>query len=152
MKQVFQVGEGFKVPDGTFVHSALDPRSAATNRVSGIDNLSLAIGVIPPGVSSAIHLHPIVTQATWVLSGALTVKMKDAHLNAPYELQLSPEQSALTLPGTFFQLQNRSSQECRVLYVVTPAFIFEVDPDGKVLYNDALVLQESWQELAKARQ
>jgi hypothetical protein len=31
MKQVFQVGEGFKVPDGTFVHSALDPRSAATN-------------------------------------------------------------------------------------------------------------------------
>jgi hypothetical protein len=149
MKSIFTAGEGFLAPDGTIVYSVLDP--AALRRVSGewMEELSIALGEIPPHTSSKIHVHPVVTQATWLLSGELILRMKDDRASAPYTLELSPERAVVTQPGTFFQLVNQTSQACRVLYFVTPAFIFEVDAAGEVIYNDALVVQHDWDDLAE---
>lgn len=150
MNRIFTASEGFVVPDGTIVHSVLD--AAALGREAGewAEAMSLAVGCIPPHTASKIHLHPVVTQATWVISGRLTVTMKDSASDAPYALDLVAEQAALALPGTFFQLINRSDVECRVLYIVVPAFVYEVGAGGEVLYNDALVFDLSWDELAAA--
>lgn len=150
MKHVFSVRQGFPVPDGTIVHPMLDPYTVSGLRERHDDSLSLAVGHVPPRTSSRIHVHPLVTQVTWLLSGRLIVKMKDAAEATPYALQLAPEQAALTRPGTFFQLVNSTDRACRVLYIVAPAFLFQCDDDGSVLYNDAVVLEQDWDELAAA--
>jgi mannose-6-phosphate isomerase-like protein (cupin superfamily) len=148
MKKVFCAGDGFKVPDGTIVHSIIDPRIASQYKSEWVDELSIALGRIPPKTTSKIHAHPLVTQVTLVLSGGLTVKMKDGKADKPYAIDLAKEQSAVTRPGTFFQLINSGDEECRVLYIVSPAFIFECDERGNVIYNDAIVLDEDWIELS----
>jgi len=113
-----------------------------------VDNLSLAQGEIPPSTASRIHFHPVVSQLTWVLAGELTVKMKEAALDAPYTLELREREAVLTQAGTFFQLINRGSITCQTLYFVAPAFFFETDENGNAIYNDAVVLDQSWEELA----
>lgn len=148
MKKIFNVGEGFEVPDGTVIHSVVDPRSAGLEGSTWVDEASLAVGVVPAGTTSKIHVHPFVTQITWVLSNQLSVKMKDPQSDAPYTLTLIPEQTVVTQPGTFFQLMNTWSKPARVLYIVTPAFLFEADESG-VKYNDAFVLDETWEDLEK---
>ena len=51
-------------------------------------------------------------------------------------------------PGTFLQLLNRTAVPCRTLYVVGPAYVFDVDECGVVRYDDAVTLDESWEALA----
>lgn len=148
MEKIFNVGQGFEVPDGTVVSSVLDPRLANLEGSAWVDEVSLAVGVIPAGVTSKIHVHPLVVQVTWVLSGQLCVKMKDSKSEEPYTLDLTKEQAALTQAGTFFQLINKWKEPARVLYIVAPAFLFEADAKG-VKYNDALVLDETWEHLEK---
>lgn len=116
-----------------------------------VGELSLALGEIPPNTVSKIHIHPVVSQLTWVVSGELTIKMKDPSDNAPYILDLKAEESVFTEAGTFFQLINNSSESCRVLYVVSPAFLFEINKDGVVSYNDAIVLDEGWDTLPEIK-
>ena len=151
MNKIFSAGEGFPVPDGTVVHSVLYPAALSRGTGEWVEDVSLALGHIPPHTISKIHLHPVVGQVTWVLSGELTVKMKDPRADVPYTLDVSGEQAVITRPGTFFQLVNRSDADCRVLYIVTPAFVFETDAGGKVVYNDALVLDHEWDDLAAMR-
>lgn len=150
MNRIFMAGEGFTVPDGTVVYSLLDPAALGQGAGEWAEGVSLALGHIPPHTTSKIHLHPVVTQVTWVISGQLTVMMKDPTAVAPYALDLAAEQAAMTLPGTFFQLVNHSGADCRVLYIVTPAFLFETDASGQALYNDALVFDSDWADLAAA--
>jgi mannose-6-phosphate isomerase-like protein (cupin superfamily) len=141
MNHIFRLGEAFLVPDGTLVREVL----AGPHDV----NLSVAAGEIPPHTQSKIHLHPCVTQVTWVLSGALTVRMKVASASdSDFTLRLAPDESVVSRPGTFFQLINDGDALCRVLYIVQPAFLFVVDPTGRVVYNDAIVLDEDWSTLA----
>lgn len=141
MNRVFRLSPAFRVPDGTLVRTGLaDP---------AVD-LSIAGGEIEPHTVSKIDLHPLVTQVTWVRSGALTVRMKDAAAPAAYVLTLGPDESVVTGPGTFFQLVNDSGAPCRVLYIVQPAFLFVADPTGRVVYNDAVVFDEDWAALAAA--
>ena len=148
MNRIFSAGEGFPVPDGTIVHSVLDPAALSRSTGEWMEDISIAVGHIAPHTTSKIHLHAVVNQVTWVLSGELTVKMKDPRADVPYTLDVSGEQAVITRPGTFFQLVNRSDADCRVLYIVTPAFVFETDAGGKVVYNDALVLDHEWDDLA----
>ncbi len=148
MEKIFGVGEGIAVPDGTIIHSILDPRIASQGMVPWIDDVSFTFGRIPPGVTSKIHLHPVIKQLTWILSGRLTIKMKDPTSETAYALELSENQMSLTEAGTFFQMINTNDEECRVLYVNAPGFIFELAKDGSVLYNDALVLDQNWDELS----
>jgi len=148
MNKVFSPGEGFPVPDGTVVHSVLEPAALSRGTGEPAEELSVAVGHLPPGTTSKIHIHPVVTQVTWVLSGELTVTMKDPAAGAPYTLEIPAEHAVLTRPGTFFQIANPTAADCRVLYIVAPAFVFATDADGEVVYNDALVLEHGWDELA----
>tara|TARA_B100000029_G_C17369515_1_gene885597 strand:- start:122 stop:655 length:534 start_codon:yes stop_codon:yes gene_type:complete len=147
MKHVFSKGEGLTVPDGTVVRSVLDSLVTQRAELSPIEDVSLAVGQIPPHTASRIHLHPVVTQVTWVISGNLKVKMKEAAVETPYELELQEQEAVVTNPYTFFQLINDSATPCETLYVVTPTFLFETDEAGQVIYNDAIVLEETWEEL-----
>ena len=148
MKKIFSAGDGFPVPDGTIVHSILDPRLASQGGAAWVDEISMAMGEIPAHTTSKIHVHPVITQVTYVLSGALTIVMKDATVGEPYRLPLAPNETVVTQPGTFFQLVNDQSVACRVLYITTPAFVFDADANGTVRYNDAMVLEEDWETLA----
>ncbi len=149
MKQIFSMGEGFPVPDGTIVCPAIDVSPVSRAAGQWTDAMSIAGGEILPGVTSKIHVHPVVTQVTWVLAGRLTIRMKDARSSEAYELPLQPNQSVWTEPGTFFQLINPHREPCRVLYIVTPAFVFEMNASGEVIYNDAVILDADWLALAK---
>ena len=151
MRNVLTIGAGFQVPDGTTVRSILDPQSSLREGKAVIDDFSLALGEIPPLTVSRIHLHPIVTQLTWVVKGQLTVKMKEPVCDTPYTLELNAGEGALTRPDTFFQLFNSGSVPCQALYFVTPAFIFETDEKGLLVYSDAIVFEESWRELAECK-
>jgi hypothetical protein len=61
-------------------------------------------------------------------------------------------QATLVRRGAFLQLVNESDSPCRTLYVVGPAYVFEPDetkPNGPPRYDDAIALDETWEELAE---
>jgi hypothetical protein len=62
--------------------------------------------------------------------------------------RLAEHQAALVRPGAFLQLINHSTFPCRALYIVGPAYVFDVDDQGKPLFDDAITLDETWDELA----
>src|SRR5262249_42476998 len=66
----------------------------------------------------------------------------------PYLLRLAPAQAALTEPAVFFQLINETTAPCEVLYIVSPAYTFQKNRNGHIIYDDSLVLEEDWEELA----
>ena len=148
MRHIFKIGEAIEVPDGTVVQSSVAPSQFGLDGLPMMDQVSVAQGNLSPGICSNIHVHPIVQQVTWVLSGTLTVKMKDAENEHPYELEVVEQQAVVTHAGTLFQLLNQSENHCQTLYIVAPAFVFETDASGDVIYNDALVLNEGWDQLA----
>ncbi|MCA9046261.1 MAG: cupin domain-containing protein, partial [Planctomycetaceae bacterium] len=126
---------------------AIGPAVFAAQGLPLQEGLSVAQANLPPGVTSLIHVHPVVSQFTWVLEGELTVTMKDASSETPYTQTISASEGVQTNPGTFFQLQNQGKTTCQALYIVTPAFVFETDETGQVRYNDAIVLPWTWDEL-----
>ncbi len=113
-----------------------------------LDDFSLALGEIEPHHHSKIHIIPLVTQVTFVLGGHLEVWMKDPDGSGPYSLQITAEQAVLTRPGTFLQFRNHTHDSCRVLYIVSPAYVF-LKEKGELIYDDSVVLEEDWEELGK---
>jgi mannose-6-phosphate isomerase-like protein (cupin superfamily) len=150
MNRVFSIKNPIRVPDGTIVYPFLNPKDSTSELPWDlIDDFSISAGEIEARVKSKIHVMPLVTQVTFVLSGSLEVRMKDPGGDACYALQLGPEQAVITRPGTFFQLINHTNEPCRVLYIVSPAYLFELDASGNVVYDDSIVLDEDWDELAR---
>lgn len=148
-RDVFQAGNGFKVPDETYVFPFLNSNDVNSGLAPGLlDDFSLAIGEIDAGNASKIHVHPVVTHVTMVLDGRLDVRRRDETTAEPYTVQLAQHQAALARPGVFQQLINVGRFPCRTLYVVGPAYVFDADDQGEVLYDDAVTLEESWDELA----
>jgi hypothetical protein len=148
--RVFQATTGFRVPDTTFVFPFLNSNDLKSGLPPGLlDAFSLAVGEIQPNSASKIHVHPLVTQVTMVLDGRLEVRIRDDSTPEPYTVQLVEYQAALTRPGAFLQLINGSAFPCRTLYVVGPAYAFVVDDQGRPTYDDAISLDESWDELAE---
>lgn len=150
MNRIFQIPAPHRVPDGTLVSPFLNSR----DNTSGLpfellEGFSLAAGTIEPEAQSRIHVMPFVTQVTFVRRGALTVWMKAAGDDQPYVLTLNPDEAVVTEPGTFLQLVNVSDQACEALYIVSPAYVFEFS-DGRVVYDDSVVLDETWEQLAAA--
>jgi hypothetical protein len=148
----FKATTGFDVRDGTRVFPFLNSNDAKSGLPPGLlDDFSLAIGEIAPSSSSKIHVHPLVTQVTIVLDGRLTVRIRDlpagTESSSPYVLFLAQHQAALVRPGSFLQLVNESLVPCRTLYIVGPAYAFAVDEHGEPVYDDAIALEESWEEL-----
>ncbi len=135
MNRVFRIGAAARVPDGTLVSPLVG--------AGDLDALTLAVGDIEPGRRSAIHVHPLLTQITLVMTGSLEVVMKDPAAGAPYTLPLAPGEAAVTEPGTFFQLHNGGGHPCRVLYLCSPGFMADE------AYSDAVVLGHDWAALER---
>lgn len=139
MRRVFSAGSGFVVADGTRVLPLLELLDEG-----GGTTISLALGEVGPGVTSRIHVHPIVAQVTLVLAGTITATMKDASEPAPYTLEVGESSAVLTPPGTLLQLANPTARLARVLYVVTPAWV------GDAEYDDAVVLEGDFADLERS--
>lgn len=150
MNQIFTIPPPFQVPDGTLVSPFLNSKDCMSGLPFNLlDGASLSMGTIKPHSKSKIHIMPHVTQITYVMRGNLEVQMKGQKDVSPYHLSLGSKQAVITEPGAFFQLINNTARKCTVLYVVTPAYLFEMGND-KVVYDDSLVLDESWDDLQVA--
>ena len=149
MNRVFSITTPFRVPDGTWVSPFLNAKDSQSDLPFDLlDGFGIAAGMIDPNSRSKIHVMPFVTQVTFVRSGSLAVRMKGPDDAEPYSLRLAAAQAVLTEPGVFFQLINESSEPCEVLYIVSPAYVFEMSVEGAVLYDNAVVLDEGWEDLA----
>lgn len=150
MDRIFSIAPPFRVPDGTWVSPFLNAKDSESDLPFDLlDGFSLAAGMIEPNSTSSIHIMPFVTQVTFVRSGRLTVKMKGPQDTKPYQLNLEPEQAVLTEPNTYFQLINERQEPCKVLYIVSPAYTFELS-DSHVLYDDSVIIDKDWHELEQA--
>ena len=150
MDHVFRIENGFIVPDDTKVFPFLNPRDSESHLPWDLaGDVSLAVGEIAPHSQSKIHIHPLVTLITWVVSGALQIKMKDPENPDPYIVTLEAQQAALTKPQTFLQHINATDLLCRVLYIVSPAYVFLMEANGTVVYDEAVVVDRDWEELAQ---
>ena len=90
---------------------------------------------------------PLITQVTFVLSGSLEVTTKDLQDENPTVDILEPKQAILTKPGSLVQFRNVGNDPCQVLYIVSPAYLFEMDENGAVIYDDSFIVQENWDQL-----
>lgn len=126
-------------PDGTEVDAFLNPADARTARLPGMpDEFGLAAGRIGPGVTSAIHVHPVVTQVTYVVAGALTVRMRESEGLAPRTCVVGPGEAFVAEPGMPLQFANRTETAVHVLYVTSPAYV----TSGSDGYEDAVLLDD----------
>ncbi len=149
MKRVFRPGNFFTVPDGTQVSAFLN---ATDSTIAGIpsdvlEGMSIAAGRIAPGARSKIHAHPAVTQVTYVVSGDLTVKMQEASEAQPYLLEVAAGSAVVSEPGALLQLCNETERSVELLYIVAPSYVLEVDADGRVVYDDSILVAEDWSAL-----
>jgi hypothetical protein len=148
MNHVYRPAGFFPLPDGTRVAPVLNPWDANARGLppAALPGASVAVGEIPGGGSSKPHLHPIVSQVTWVLHGALRVRMKGVGDAKAYELNVAAGAGVLTEPMTFLQLVNEDpGRVAYVLYIVTPAYIHLPGEGG---YEDAVVFEQTWEQLA----
>jgi mannose-6-phosphate isomerase-like protein (cupin superfamily) len=149
----FRAADFFKVPDETHVSPFMNATDSMQQRLpwGALGDMSLAAGRIEPGVSSGIHVHPVVAQITYLLAGQLAVLMKGKGDKKPYERELVAGDAVLTEPGTLFQLHNRHEGiTAEVLYIVSPSYVFEAE-GKKVVYNDAVIVAKNWSEAEKTR-
>lgn len=139
LNRVFRPGGFVPAPDGTEVDAFLNPADARTARLPGMpEGLGLAAGRIGPGVTSAIHVHPVVTQVTYVVAGELTVRMRESEGVAPLECALGPGEAVVAEPGMPIQFANRTEAAVHVLYVTSPAYV----SSGNGEYDDAILLDD----------
>lgn len=145
---VFSIDHWIQVTDGTSVAPFFNPKDCTSKLPWDlVEHLSIAAGEIE--TESTIQTLPLVTQITYVLSGTLEVVIKTADQTEPVRLAVEANQAVLMKPGSLFQFKNTGDKACRVLYIVSPAYLFEMDASGGVLYDDAFIVTESWDELRK---
>jgi hypothetical protein len=128
------------VPDGTLLANLFN--------LGG--GMSVAAGIIPPRMSSRIHVIPFVSQLTLVRRGRLVVRMRGRRDRKPYSLELAAGEAAFTERGTLLQLENDGTRACHVLYIVTPAYSFAVGK-RRVIYDDAVLAPDWSYELSSER-
>jgi mannose-6-phosphate isomerase-like protein (cupin superfamily) len=151
MNRIFRPRGFLKVPDGTEVSAVLNATDSSQSDVpwGALGNMSIAAGRIEPGTASAIRVHAVVTQVTYVVSGTLSVRMQDEGDDQPYELHLAPGDAVLATPLTLFQIQNRGNSVAEVLYLVSPPYVSEMMGQD-VAYDDAVILGTTWKSPATA--
>lgn len=143
LNRIFRRGKGAIVPDGTRVYPYLNPLDSTSGLPAGLfGGASVALGVIRSRQRSRIQMHPLVTVIFWVVSGRLRIQLKD------HVLKLGPENGAVALPGTYLQLINPGARQCRVLYIVSPPYVF-LKRKRKVVYDDAMVFGYEWDRLPR---
>ena len=138
MKTVFKPGGFVAARDGTEIDPFLNPMdAAAAEELPGMSNrVSAAAGRLRPGVASAIHMHPIVTQITYVVAGCLTVKAVERGQTNPHEFAVEAGAAVVTLAGDPVQFRNDTRADVTVLYIVAPAYVSDDDYDDAVPLDD----------------
>lgn len=149
MNRIFRPRGHVTASDGTDVSAFLNATDSSQGEVpwGALGQMSIASGRIGPRVHASVHVHPVVTQVTYVVSGELSVRMKDASAAEPYDLALQRGEAVVVEPRTLFQLRNDSDAAAEVLYLVSPSYVFELER-GAVRYDDAIVVAETWEALA----
>lgn len=148
MKQIFEPKDFFTIPDNTLIAPFLNSKDSTSNLPFDlIDGFSAALGLVKQQTESLIHFHPHVVQVNYIISGKVNLKMKGTTDSYPYEIELKQGQAAIVQKNEFFQLKNPFAEDCQILYLVSPAYLFELSKSGEVIYDDAIVLNENWQEL-----
>jgi hypothetical protein len=148
MDRVFAAQGYVTVPDGTDVCAFLNATDLTQDVPWGaLGDLSIAAGRIGAGRESWVHMHPVVTVVTYLIQGRLTIRMKEPEAEGYYELSLTSRQAAVAEPGTLVQLRNQEDVDAEVLYIASPSYVFEVEGD-RVLYDDAVLVAESWEDVA----
>ena len=144
LSRVFRPGAFVPAPDGTEVDPFLNPADdAGAGPLPTLpEGLGVAAGRIRAGVTSAIHAHPVVTQVTHVVSGRLTVRMRDPDDAEPHELVAEAGAAVVTEPGVAMQLANDADEDVHVLYITSPAYL-AVRDEGRTIYDDAILL-DGW--------
>lgn len=151
MDRVFGVRSLYRAPDGTLASSLLNCKDLLSGLPFNLlDGFSLSAGTLEPRWSSRISLMPFVAQVTFVRWGRMMAKMKGPEDREPYQLIAGHDQAVLTVPGTFLQLINPGDEPCDVLFIHSPAFLFEIS-NGKPIYNDRVVVEEDWDTLAASQ-
>jgi hypothetical protein len=149
VNRVFKIEHGIEVPDGTLVYRLLNPKDSTSGLPWDlVEGFSIAAGDILPNSMSKIQVLPLAAQVTFVLRGELDIHIKEPDSPGRYTLHLAAEQAAVKRPGTFFQLINPIDNLCRVLYIVSPPYVYD-ELDNQILYDDAIAFDGDWQALAK---
>jgi quercetin dioxygenase-like cupin family protein len=150
MQRVFAPGSPFRVPDGTLLSPFLNPWDITSGLSPDmLASVSIAVGFLFPGQPSKIHIMPFVTQVTLVRQGWLRVQIRETGQAGPQEYICSSSGAVLTPAGAWHQLEALGTEPCEVFYIVTPAYVFEVGPDGRVMYDDSVVVDNDWDALAR---
>jgi mannose-6-phosphate isomerase-like protein (cupin superfamily) len=149
MNRVFEPRGYCQVPDGTDVSPFLNATDVKQTDVpwGALGDMSIAAGRIPPGVNSAVHMRPATTEVTYLLSGSLMIRMKDANAVEPYALELQPGQAVIEEPGTLVQFRNVGDVVAEVLYITTPTYVVEKTEDGEIFYDESIVVAPTWEQL-----
>ena len=152
MKAVFEPGEYVAARDGTEIAPFLNPMDAAAGVVlpGNSNQVSVAAGRLRPAVASAIHVHPVVTQITYVVRGCLTVQTVASGQCDPHEFAVEAGAAVVTLPGQPVQFRNDTQANVTVLYIVTPGYVSDDAYDDAVLL-DGWASSLSDEDLADAR-
>ena len=102
MHNVFQRRGFFKVPTAQKLDPFLNATDVSQDDVpwNALGDLSIASGRIGPHVHSSVHMHPVVTQVTYVVSGSLTVRMMEPGAQEVYELSVRDGDRCLQLLAT----------------------------------------------------
>lgn len=142
---IFSMDQWIRVPDGTLVSPFLNAKDGTSGIAWDLlDDFSIAGGVIED--KSSIQILPLVTQVVFVLEGELDILLKEKNKGLTPK-SLDAHQALLIKPGSFFQLLNRGTVPAKVLYIVSPAYLFRLQPDGGIDYDDAFVPHEDWEQL-----
>lgn len=152
MDRVFEPRGWFTVPDGTDVSAFLTATDETQTDIpwGALGDMSIAAGRIGAGVHSWVHVHVLVTQVTYVVSGELTIRMRDPGTTGHYDLPLRAGQATVAAPGTLYQLRNDHAVDAQVLYIVSPSYVFEL-VNGEVGYDDASLVAERWEDVDTER-
>jgi len=139
MRTLFEPGGFVAARDGTEIDPFLNP----ANTSEGVDGLpgifsriSAAAGRLRPGVSSAIHMHPVVSQITYVVSGRLTVKTLRRGQRVPKAFDVQAGAAVVSEAGAPVQFLNDTQEDVAVLYVVSPGYVSDDTYDEAIMLDD----------------
>lgn len=91
----------------------------AVHKVGGIstgsEQVFIAVGTIPPGMSTGLHLHEVDEEILYVLEGEISATLDEETLTA------GPGETIFVPAGTWMNLANGSDAPARVVLVIPRA-------------------------------
>ena len=139
MKTLFEPGGFVAARDGTEIDPFLNPADSSeeVDALPGIfGRMSAAAGRLRAGVTSAIHVHPVVSQITYVVSGRLTVKTLRRGQRVPEEFDVRTGAAVVSEAGVPVQFLNNTQEDVAVFYVVSPGYVSDDAYDEAIMLDD----------------